>query len=183
MKPQQSVFTIGSTIVLVIGTIFLIVGYCILAFWGKPTLRNAKESVDWPTVPGVVTESKVGSHRGDDGTTYSADVTYKYTVDDTEISCERIWFGDNYSSSGRSQFVKIVSEYPVGNEVTVFYKPDDPFIAVLKPGPVFSSYIGFGLGWGFLVIGGGLLLIPMSGFLKLGRRRSSDPETFSIDGK
>lgn len=181
MKPQQSVFTLGSTIVLVIGTVFLIAGYCVLTFWGKPTLKNAKESVNWPTVPGVVTESKVESHSGDDGTTYSADVTYKYTVDETEISSERIWFGDNYSSSNRKQFAKIVSEYPVGIEVTVFYKHDDPFIAVLKPGAVFSSYIGFGLGWGLLVVGGGLLLIPMTGFLKLVRCRSSGRETYPID--
>ncbi len=171
---NHSAFTMGSTIVLVVGSIFLVVGYCILTFWGKPTLENAKASTNWPTVQGEVTESRVGIHSDEDGTTYSADITYRYTVNETEIHSDNVWFGGDYSSSARSQFEKIVSRYPVGKEVKVFYKPDDIFIAVLEPGTHFSSYIGFAMGWGFLLIGAALLLVPMAGLFR--GRKSHDAE-------
>lgn len=151
----------GSTMAFGVGTILFAVGYGLLTFWGKPTLQNAKESTTWPTVPGVVTESEVVSHRSDDGTTYSAEVTYRYTVNEKEIHSNTVWFGDNYSSSNRSQFVEIVNRYPVGKEVTVFYKPNDEFIAVLEPGAVFSSYTGCIVAWVFMGLGSVIMLVPM----------------------
>lgn len=162
MATRSTGLITGTTIALGLGTFFVIAGYCMLTFWGKPTLKNAKDSVDWPTAIGKITESKVGSHTSDGSTTYSADVTYRYTVNDQEIHSDRIWFGDNYSSSNRSTFEKITRKYPIGKEVKVFYMPDDEFVAVLEPGAVTSSYIGFGMGWGFMTIGFGLLLIPIA---------------------
>jgi len=179
MKTQLSGCMSGSTIAFGVGTIFLIVGYCLLTFWGKPTLENAKNSVDWPTVQGEVTKSKVGSHTSEDSTTYSADVTYRYLVNETEIHCDRIWFGDNYSTSDRTMFEKIVKKYPVGKEVKVYYNPDDEFIAVLEPGAVTSSYLGFGMGWGFMGIGIALLLIPM-GRMLFKKRNSADDNGFAM---
>lgn len=169
----------GSTVALGIGTIFVIAGYCMLVFWGKPTLNNAKNSVNWPTTMGKVTESKVGSHRSDGSTTYSADVTYSYTVNDYEIHSDRIWFGDNYSSSSRSVFEKIVRKYPPGKQVKVYYMPEDEFTAVLEPGAVTSSYIGFGMGLGFMVIGFGLLLVPI-GSVFFGKKNRQNGHDFAM---
>lgn len=166
MSKQSQLPVTGSTICLILGTLFLVGGWSVVTLWGKPTLQNAKESVEWPTVKGVVTESKVSSHSGDGSTTYSANIIYRYSVNNTLIHSERVWFGDNYSTSNRSMFTKIVQKYPVGKEVTVYYKPDDEFISVLEPGPVTSSYIGNFVGWVLLAIGGGLLLIPMVNLFK-----------------
>ena len=179
MKTQPSGCMSGRTIAFGVGTIFLVIGYCLLTFWGKPTLENAKNSVNWPTVPGKVTESKIGSHTSDGSTTYSADVTYRYLVEEAEIHSDRVWFGDNYSSSDRTMFERIVNKYPVGKEVKVYYNPDDEFIAVLEPGAVTSSYIGFGMGWGFMGIGFGLLLIPM-GRMLFKKRDSAGQDGFTM---
>ncbi len=177
---SNSLFTTGSTIVLIVGSVFLIAGYCLLTFWGKLTLDNAKASINWPTVPGEVTESRVDSHRDKDGTTYSAEIVYRYTVDEAEVHSDNVWFGGNYSSSSRGQFEEIVRRYPVGKQVLVYYKPDDIFIAVLEPGAHFTSYIGFVMGWGFLLVGACLLLVPMAGLFR-GRKEKEKEEMIYFD--
>lgn len=161
MPNHPSKWITGKTIALLIGVVLLAIGYCILEFWAKPTLQNARESPLWPTVPGKVIESKVGIHQDDDGTTYSADVLYNYSVKGTEIHSERVWFGDNYSSSNRDQFVQIVNRYPVGSEVKVYYKPNDAFISALEPGTHPSSYVGYAIGWGLMICGAIILLVTL----------------------
>lgn len=166
MREQPHLPVTGSTVCLFLGSFFLLGGWLVITFWGKPTLRNAKASVHWPTVEGVITESKLRSKNSDGAPIYSAAITYQYLVNETEIHSNRVWFGDNYSTTDRGLFVNILNKYPVGKKVTVYYKPDDEFIAVLEPGAVTSSYLNYIVGWTLLTIGGGLLLIPMVNLFK-----------------
>ena len=179
MNANSKSSSMGTFVILIVGTTLAGIGYCVLTFWAKPVLSNARNSVNWPTVTGVITESELKTHSDSDGTTYSAAITYHYTVDENEIHGDRVWFGDNYSSSDLGQHQKVVSRYPVGDEVDVYYKPDDPFISVLEPGAVFTSYVGFATSWIVILIGFGLLLIPMSGWLKLGKSSETSVSEFS----
>ena len=148
----------GRLIVSFLGTVFVGVGYLVGIWLGKPILDDAKTSTTWPTTPGEVIESELERHRGEDGTTYSALVVYRYSLDGGEFESDRVWIGGNYSTSNRAEMQAVVREYPVGNRVTVYYSPDDPAQSVLKPGAFISSYVCFGIGMVFLVIGSMLLL-------------------------
>ena len=125
---------------LFIGLAFLLVAAGTL-WWGATTVRNASASRDWTAVPGTITVSQVAISTDEDGTTYSADVQYKYVVNDRWRAADTVHFGE-YGSGSRSHAEKIVARYPPGSPVTVYYNPDDPDTAVLEPGVSWSSYSG-----------------------------------------
>lgn len=141
----------------IIGTVMILAGGGIGFFIGKPILDKAQASADWPTVQGEVIESEVESHRNrKKKTSYEAVVIYRNEVDGSSFEGDEVWAGQ-YSSSNRSQMQDIVRQYPVGAEVSVYYSPDDPAVAVLQPGAFTSSYMVFGIG--LLIFGIGCLLV------------------------
>ena len=154
----------GRLIVSVLGVVFVVAGYLVGIWFGKPILDNAKASTDWPTTQGEVIESKLEHHRGSSGKkgrrgpTYSVHVVYRYSLDGADLESDRVWFGGDYSTSDRAGMQAVVREYPVGSRVTVYYAPDNPGLAVLKPGAFVSSYLCFGIGTAFLVLGSVMLL-------------------------
>jgi hypothetical protein len=109
---------------------FIIAGACIL-FFGLRSIQRANNSSNWPSVSGLIVSSNLDSSRGDNGTTYSAEVLYDYKVDNTKYSSNRVGYGD-YRSSNPSGARKIVNKYPKGKEVSVFYMPNDPEESVLE---------------------------------------------------
>ena len=86
----------------IFGVVFAAIGFCIVYFFGLPTVMQAKASLEWPQVSGVITSSKVQSRRDEDGTVYSSEVTYDYTVEGESLSGDVVYFGDNVRSSSRS---------------------------------------------------------------------------------
>ena len=86
---------------------------------------------NWNAVPATVISSHVESHYDDDGTTYSVDILYRYTVHGREYRSNRYEFIGG-SSSGRSGKTKVVAQYPAGREFTCWVDPDDPAEAVIK---------------------------------------------------
>ena len=168
------------SILLGLGTVFLVAGLCIINFLGRPTLNNAKASLQWPTVNGVVEESRVRVHNGGDSPdTYSAHVLYAYTVDDTEIRSDVIWLGANYSSSWRGEAERTVADYPVGKQVTVYYKPDDPFTTTRVPGTSWSSYMYLIMGWIFGGVGTILLAFPAFNLFRIRRTQPNSEMPFT----
>lgn len=136
--------------------VFLAVGIG-LSLWGWSVLQNARVSESWPTASGEVLSSTVRVDRDEDGTSYFADVTYRYVVDDLEYASDSVSFGQ-FGSSDRDHAEGIVARYPVGSQVTVFYDPEDVETAVLEPGVTWSSYML--LGMGILFIGIPLIMLP-----------------------
>ncbi|MGY8749772.1 MAG: DUF3592 domain-containing protein [Pirellulales bacterium] len=177
----------------IFGLVFAIIGSVVIYFFGMPIVTKAKASLEWPQVSGVVTASEIQSHRGDDGTTYSADVTFDYIVIDEKLSGDTVYFGDNVQTSSRSAAAKTVRKYPVGKEIQVYYSPESPDESVLEPGATWSSYflLIFGsiflavgglvaLGSGFSLFGGGLLIAGSAAGL-LGSKRRSTPQNFGLE--
>lgn len=85
----------------------------------------------WEEVPAEVVWSRVRSHTDDDGTTYSADVFYRYEYEGTEHrSNRRNVIGG--SSSGRSSKQEFVNEHPAGKAIVCYVDPDEPWRAILE---------------------------------------------------
>jgi hypothetical protein len=138
---------------LICGLLFAVIGYFVAFTFGKPILDNAKASRDWPSVPGVITRSAVATKRSDGKTMYSSDVVYRYQVEGRELTCNSVFFGGNTSSSNSAAAYNVTGRYPEGAEVDVYYEPENPANAVLEPGTRWQSYIVFGIGLVFLIVG------------------------------
>jgi hypothetical protein len=124
--------------------IFLVVGVGI-SIWGVSIVRNGAASENWPSTAGEIVEAYVRDSTDEDGTTYHAEVTFRYTVNDQWYAGDTVNFGE-YGSSDYSHAQEIVDRYSSGQRVTVYYKPDSPGTAVLEPGLTWSSYLVLGIG-------------------------------------
>lgn len=163
-RNQQS----GSLSGLFFGLLFAVIGFFVAFFFGKPILDNAKASQTWPKTSGKITHSSVSTSRsrsnGKTKTLYSSDVTYQYQVQSRDYTCSNVFFGGDASSSSSSAAHQLVERYPTGRQVDVFYDPKHPENAVLEPGAHWQSYLVYGIGLLFLVVG---LLVAGSSLLYL----------------
>jgi hypothetical protein len=109
----------------------------------------ASNSPSWPTTTGVIEESRVIRMSNGDGVR----VVYSYSVDDVRYSSSNISYKRLEGARGEWLLPDtprgIVSRYPVGKEVSVYYHPRDPRSAVLEPG---TSGAGGSLSIGALVL-------------------------------
>lgn len=128
-----------------------------LSVHGKRVLDEAQASTKWPAVPGKVTASNLTTSHSRNGTTYAAHVEYAYAVGGRELSGSTVWFGDE-DTHDRDDAQKTLAQFPVGKEVRVFYRPDQPETAVLEPGTYPSSYLMLGLGVALGLAGIGVTL-------------------------
>lgn len=85
----------------------------------------------WRETPAEIIWSRVSAHDGDDSTTYSVDLFYRYQVDGRDYRSNRYDVAGG-SSSGRSGKQAVVSKHPPGSKLTVFVDPDKPWRAVVK---------------------------------------------------
>jgi hypothetical protein len=86
---------------------------------------------NWVEAPAEVIWSRVQSHSGDDGTTYSVDVFYTYELGGRDYRSNR-WNLIGGSSSGRGGKQKVVDSHPAGKGFTCFVDPDKPWRAVVN---------------------------------------------------
>ncbi len=87
----------------------------------------------WPEMPCRVISSAVGSHSGDDSTTFSIDILYAYTIDGREHRSNRYGFFGG-STSGHAGKAAVVRRYPSGTQSVCYVNPADPTDAVLFRG-------------------------------------------------
>jgi hypothetical protein len=119
--------------------VFLVVGVSVLsAMGGKAVKVFAARS--WAPVQATVVKSDVRSHRGDDSTTYSPNILYRYTVGGREYRSNRYsLFGG--SGSGYDAKRQVVSRYPPGARFTAYVDPADPVEAVIERGPTAEMFV------------------------------------------
>ncbi|MEK7560409.1 MAG: DUF3592 domain-containing protein [Patescibacteria group bacterium] len=151
-QPQVHQLTPGKATIALF--IMGIVGALLTIFLGIPMATNAFESKGWPTVDGVITVSNFTTNqdRDDGSVTYGASIAYDYTVNGAAHTGSTVHFGQ-YSTSDPSYGRGIVSRYPVGKQVRVFYDPDDPAKSVLESGAGWSSFMVAGIGLLFTLLG------------------------------
>lgn len=148
---QTRLPTVVGCIPTLLGVVFFAMGSGVLIY-GVRNLLLADASRNWPTVKGKVTVSKMGTHRGDKSTTYSADVAYDYTVNGTRYTGDRVTFG-SVSTSSTARARRVLNRYPKGKEVTVYYNPEDPEQSVLEPGIHGATWFLPAFGLLFAVVG------------------------------
>ena len=160
MRFNSNTTSLGPTKRFLFGRIFplpfLIIGAAIL-FFGLRSIQRAKASSDWPSVSGIVVSSAVDSSRGDNGTTYKAEILYDYEVNSTKYSSNRVGYGD-YGSSNPSGARQVVNRYKEGLVVDVFYMPESPEESVLEVGIHKRTYFLPAFGLVFFLVGLGILL-------------------------
>ncbi len=136
--------------------LFTLVGG-VVAYLGVGDLFAAKASQDWPTVRGVIISSSVERQddRGSsdrDSTTYHAQIIYEFWVDEMKFTGDRVAFGE-FGSSDPAHARRIVSRYPNGESVAVYYSEADPTECLLEPGIKAQAWFLPGVGLLFFIVG------------------------------
>ncbi|MDA0812703.1 MAG: DUF3592 domain-containing protein, partial [Verrucomicrobia bacterium] len=158
----------GNRIAFVVLGIFLLVGGGLMYPLLILPVTRAVAAKHWPEVECQIIWSRVDSHSGDDGTTYSVNIFYQYVFEGETFRSNRYgYFGG--SSSGSAGKQAIVSNYPEGSTQLCWVNPKDPLYAVLKRE----------LGWGaFLrLIPGIFFMIGALGLVSLLRKIEVRTET------
>jgi hypothetical protein len=137
-------------------------------------LIKSLTSDNWIQTSCIIDSSEVESHRSDDGTTYSVEISFHYTVDGQRYQSDTYNF-DSSSSSGRSGKAEVVARYPVGTEHICWVNPDDATKAVLSRDIPSIVYFVIPFTSIFMVIGLGVLLgtaglLPKKWTLKFSNR-------------
>ena len=140
---------------LFIWTVIGVVGLGVFLY-GQYQLTRARGSVTWPLVTGKIITSQIQSHHDEDGTTYSADIEYNYTVNGKQFKSDVIVIGGHDYSVGSA-----VERYPLGESVRVAYNPVKPHQAVLEPG-VESTELQT---WGISMMSGAFFMAVLFNFI------------------
>lgn len=156
-RPESSENERGKRwVTLLAGIVFAAIGLAFFTLWYLPSLSRSLASSGWTETPCTVISSRVKSHKGKDGTTYSVDIFYRYQVNGKEYKSNAYGhFGG--SSSGYKPKAKIVAQYPAGAKKVCYVNPKNPAVAVLKPGAGWEVLLGL-LPLAFLGVGIFLLL-------------------------
>jgi hypothetical protein len=146
---------------LVFGAIFLTVG--IIPIWlAVRTFAKDRAIARWPRAPGRMTVSRVSSHTRSEKdqqgyyrryTYHDPVVEYTYTVGGRELVGKQLTRVAVSSTS-----MPDLSRYPEGQDVSVYYDPNDPTIAYLEVRRSIGAIILCILGGAFVVPG---ILVPV----------------------
>ncbi|MDB6057710.1 MAG: hypothetical protein JWO95_1554 [Verrucomicrobiales bacterium] len=131
--------------------LFIIIGVVIIGVGANLVFQSVR-CRSWPTTVGTIRTARMGQHSSNKGgNTYSADISYGYSVGDTRYLGTKVAFGMMSASS--SYAGGVLKRYPVGAEVPVYYSPNNPGTAVLEPGIHGGAWICFGVGGVFALFG------------------------------
>jgi hypothetical protein len=141
-------------LLLFIGVLVLIVGGLLANAWIRDRSLG-KQSVNWPTANGVVTEASVRTSSSRRSVSYSPYVRYEYSVEGRPYWNSQIQFwGEAYRDRKDA-----TPKYVVGEEVRVFYRPNAPQTSVLEPGDSGVHWLAAILAVLLMAVGIGLIWI------------------------
>ncbi|MGJ8651796.1 MAG: DUF3592 domain-containing protein [Opitutaceae bacterium] len=155
--PKKSKKTGGKLGGLLFGFMFFGMGSFFCWMMGISPLLKALNSNDWLETSCVIKSSVVESHNSSDGTTYSVEISFSYTIDGQNYTSDTYNF-DSSSSSGRKGKAKIVAQFPKGSDQTCWVDPNDYHSAVLSRKIPFIVYIVIPFSSVFIIIGLAALL-------------------------
>jgi len=105
--------------------------------------KQALSARQWPETTGFiitaqVTSSRVRIRRSSStgyrmATSYRPHVVYRYQVNGVGYEGEQLHLGETIGYSGTGPVETILTRYPVGVPVRVYYNPDNPTEATLSP--------------------------------------------------
>jgi hypothetical protein len=106
-------------------------------------------------VQGVVISSEIGEYRYNEFSSkeYSLIIRYGYDWKGDRKTGERYGFRGNPKYNKRNKIEDLMSDYPVGEKVTVYVNPADENFTMLKPD---SKAAGYSIWFPMLFVVGGL---------------------------
>ena len=118
----------------------------LLLFLGQIwSIYQGVQSKKWPTAEGIVIQSYVRiSPGGDSGDIYEPRISYGYSISGKPYESNSISYKQNPNTTSRGPADNVISKYPKGSRVRVYYDPDNPTNAVLET--------GLGDGWPYLLL-------------------------------
>jgi hypothetical protein len=148
--------------------ILIIMGW-VLNYISSGMIKKGEESLKWPKTIGVVVESAISSHRGDDGyQRHSPNIVVKYNVNGNDYQTNQINASGLYSTTDLIDIQNIVSRYPRNKFVYVYYDDKNFSAALLEPGVSMLSRILQALAYflfllAFLILGKFIIIIGVVG--------------------
>jgi hypothetical protein len=143
--------------------IFLLFGVWLLVAGGT-NLQHARESLHWPTAPGVILaprqdpDTSAGGDDEDAVSSGSMGIIYRYTVGGKKYFSHMQRFGQ-LAFGSTDMATDAAERYQGGAKVRVAYDPSDPEIAVLEPGVDSQAYWLPGAGAACIVFALAVLLL------------------------
>ncbi len=131
----------GRTIVIAFCMVFIVIGLVVTFFTFVRPHQRQQAARNWEAVEAVVERSRVRTHRGDDSTTYSVYIAYRYRYDGREYEGDRHRFLSG-SSSGRAAKQAVVNRHPPGSRLTVYVDPAAPHESVIERDAGARLYLG-----------------------------------------
>ena len=126
------------------------VGFNGLLFAAMLYVRYSINAVkDWPSTPGTITESRAITNYSRKGQPW---ISYKYEVNGKKHTGYGITPGAEINDPAFAR--EVLTRFPKGAEVTVYYNPKNPSSAVLDRDSISQKYM-----WGWFWLGN--LLMPV----------------------
>lgn len=121
--------------------VFITVIFSVAVYFINEQVNKAKETLNWSSVPGIVTYSKIGMEYSTDSDgkrtkMYYPSIKYTYSVNGVDYKGDKYEISKSTTSS-QSSVSEITREFTVNKKVNVYYDPIDESIAILKPGVPF----------------------------------------------
>ena len=137
---------------------FLVVLGLLLLGFGAWFVQEAMAARNWPSTTGTLISASVRSSRGSSSTSrrYQVQLTYRYRVDGKSYTSNRYRLGDGPTAGDyteREQARQEASRWEEGQEVEVYYDPDEPESAVLVREASWGVYVPTILGLCFGLAG------------------------------
>jgi len=151
---------------IIIAALMIVGGWLMYQHLTKPMADKAEASNSWTKTEGVIIYSAIEKDRSSKGkATYSADVRYEFSVNDTLFEGSRITFG-SVSTSDSEDAKEKLRKYPLRKKVDVYYDPEFPGESVLiKGGNMWTSVIKYSP-WLFIFFGVMLALQSLKRILR-----------------
>ena len=118
--------------------LFFVIGIFVMIA-GIRNRKKAEESTSWPSAQGKITKAWVETqeHEDDDGfktITHFPRWEYEFIIDGKTYTNQNISFSGTAGSHHESDARDGLKQYPLNNQVQVFYNPFNPEEAALVPG-------------------------------------------------
>jgi hypothetical protein len=155
--------------------LLMILVFDVILIKGVVELAIAKAS--FQPIDAIVIRAQVEFQNTSDGTTYTPDIEYTYTVNGQQYTSDRHSFFE-ISSSSRDFAQKIVDRYPINSQIIAHYNPSDPSKAVVEMDDSSFPYFAILFLTPFHCIGIGLVFAGVS----MSRRKQRDPHHAKIAG-
>jgi hypothetical protein len=102
-----------------------------IVWYARRSRAQIEASKGWPTVQGTIASSSC-QRRLTDANVYVAVVNFTYQVSGRDYQGNRLSFGGKVDGN-EDEMNKFVAEYPAGKIIPVYYDPQNPAVALLRP--------------------------------------------------